>query len=243
MKRRSGDPYAGRDPREIPAYTTGEAAHYLRIPENTLRAWCFGRSSAATRGESRRIPPIIKVADPARHQLSFINLLEMHVLDAIRRRHQVELKRIRSAIRYLEDHFSSAHPLVDEVMETDGTDLFISKYGGLINVSQHGQLAMREMLRAHLERIDRDAHGLAIRLYPFTRKRDSDGGAPDPKLISIDPRFAFGRPVLAGSRIPTVEIAERYKAGDSIADLVADYGREPFEIEEAIRCELHVDAA
>lgn len=243
MKQPLRDPYGGRDPREIAAYTTVEAAHYLRIPENTLRAWCFGRSSASRHGNARRIPSVIKVADPARHLLSFVNLLEMHVLDAIRRRHQVELKRIRSAIRYLEDHFSLAHPLVDEAMETDGTDLFISNYGSLINASRHGQMAMREMLKAHLERIDRDQHGLAIRLYPFTRKRDLEGAAPDPKLVSIDPRLAFGRPVLSGSRIPTIEIAERYKAGDSIFDLAEDYGREPFEIEEAIRCELHVDAA
>jgi hypothetical protein len=29
------DPYQGRDPREIPAYSTFEAARYLRIPEST----------------------------------------------------------------------------------------------------------------------------------------------------------------------------------------------------------------
>jgi uncharacterized protein (DUF433 family) len=38
-------------------------------------------------------------------------------------------------------------------------------------------------------------------------------------------------------------IAERYKAGESIDALADDYGRSRLEIEEAIRCELEVQAA
>ncbi len=52
-----------------------------------------------------------------------------------------------------------------------------------------------------------------------------------------------GRPVLAGRGIPTIVIAQRYKAGESIDSLVEDYGCERAEIEEAIRCELHLEAA
>ena len=58
----------------------------------------------------------------------------------------------------------------------------------------------------------------------------------------IDPGVAFGRPVLAGTSIPTIAIAERFKAGESEAELALDYGREESEIEEAIRCELAVAA-
>ena len=32
--------------------------------------------------------------------------------------------------------------------------------------------------------------------------------------------------------------ADRYKAGESIADLADDYGEDPLNIEEAVRCEL-----
>ena len=34
------------------------------------------------------------------------------------------------------------------------------------------------------------------------------------------------------------ELARRYKAGESIADLAEDYGEDPLNIEEAVRCEL-----
>jgi uncharacterized protein (DUF433 family) len=43
--------------------------------------------------------------------------------------------------------------------------------------------------------------------------------------------------VLAGSRIPTTDVFERFKAGDSLDTLVAEYGRPTEEIQEAIRYE------
>ena len=59
----------------------------------------------------------------------------------------------------------------------------------------------------------------------------------------IDPHVSFGRPVITGTGILTAVIAERYKAGEAIAELAEDYGRESLEIEEAIRCELTSRAA
>jgi uncharacterized protein (DUF433 family) len=37
-------------------------------------------------------------------------------------------------------------------------------------------------------------------------------------------------------------VAERFKAGESLAELAADYGRDVTEIQEAIRCELDLAA-
>ncbi len=227
--------YGGRDPRKIPIYSTVEAAHYLRIPSNTIRSWVYGRDYE-TSGGARRAKPLVHPADP-RGILSFVNMLELHVLGAIRRQHQVDMKRVRTALEFLEKRFGSEHPLVDEVMDTDGKSLFVTKYGALINASQEGQGAMAEILDAHLKRIERDENGLAIRLFPFTRR-----GTDSPRIVSIDPMVAFGRPVLIGSRITTADVADRFKAGESPADLAHDYGRPQTEIEEAIRCELEAAA-
>ena len=57
----------------------------------------------------------------------------------------------------------------------------------------------------------------------------------------IDPFVAYGRPVIAGSRVTTADVADRFKAGESPEELSKDYDRTPEEIWEAIRCEL--DAA
>jgi uncharacterized protein (DUF433 family) len=146
-------------------------------------------------------------------------------------------------VSYLARQFPSKHPLADQDFETDGLDLFIKKFSQLINISQEGQLAMQEILQAHLHRIERDIKGIPVRLYPFTRKREFGDSELEPKAVVIDPQISFGRPVLAGTGIPTAVIAERYKAGESVDDLTKDYGRQRLEIEEAIRCELWTEAA
>jgi uncharacterized protein (DUF433 family) len=225
-------------PDEQPAYSLTEASRYLAIPPATLRSWVAGRKYPTDLGP-RFFKPIIQLPGDVRDGLSFVNLVEAHVLDAIRRHHHVPLSKIREAIEYLRKHFSSKHPLAAQRFETDGLDLFIEKFGQLINVTQSGQTALRELLRAHLHRVEHDSAGSAVRLYPFTRRRD----LREPKVVVIDPHVSYGRPVLVGTGIPTAIIAERYKAGESIDELAEDYGRERNEIEEAIRCELSLEAA
>ena len=53
----------------------------------------------------------------------------------------------------------------------------------------------------------------------------------------MNPAVSYGLPVIAGTGIPVSSIYERYRAGDSVADLARDFRLEISEIEEAIRCE------
>lgn len=167
------------------------------------------------------------------------------MLSAIRYQHAIPLPDVRRAVDYLVRQLGWRHPLAAGNFQTDGVSLFVERLGQLINISAPGQIAMREVLTAFLRRIDRDEHGLAIRLYPFSRRPAADAAALDlgPKLVAVDPRVAFGRPVLVGTGVTTSSIAERFDAGESIEALAADYGRPREEIEEAIRCELTRDAA
>ena len=128
--------------------------------------------------------------------------------------------------------------MISADLETDGLDLFIERYGHLVSISQAGQTVMRERMTAALHRIDRGPQGLPIKLYPFTRSTIDDA----PALIVIDPTLAAGRPVLKGTGLATGILAERYKAGESVAQLARDYERSKAEIEEAIRCELRTAA-
>ena len=226
------------DARELPNYRLPEAAHYLRVPLSTLRSWIFGQDYPVAEGR-RRSATIIKVPDLDPPRLSFINMVEAHVLSGIRYQHGVGLPAVRRAVLYLEQEYGSLHPLAEEDFQTDGVNLFVERLG-LLNVSAPGQYAMREILSALLRRVDRDAHGLAVRLYPFSRRPvvTAEGLEDSPRVIVIDPRLGFGRPVLAGTGITTLTIAERFDAGEGVEDLAADYGRSPSEIQEAIRCEM-----
>jgi len=176
--------------------------------------------------------------DPKLLSLSFVNLVEVHILDAIRREHNIALPKVRTALDYVQRHLDSEHPLADLKFETDGVNLFLARYGQLISVSQAGQLAMKEMLAAHLRRVEHDASGLAVQLYPFIRKRQPD----EPRIIVMDPYVSFGRPTITGTGIATCIVAERYKAGESIDELAGDYGCERDYVEEAVRCELTLAA-
>lgn len=241
-KRRSLEQlYTGPQILDVPLYSVFEASRYLQIPENTLRSWVSGRAYPLRAGGSRRSEPVVALADPENSRLSFNNLTEAHVLDALRRQYQVELPQIRRAVNYLREQFRTPHPLVHHQMLTDRKHVFVEAAGlkDVINASKHGQLAMRNVIGLHLERVEWDKDGFVARLYPFTRSRRTPAEeAQQPRLVTMDPRVEFGRPVLKSSAVPTAVIADRYKAGESIADLAEDYGEEPLNIEEAVRCEL-----
>ena len=151
--------------------------------------------------------------------------------------HNVSLRDLRAALAYVGKEFDSDHPLIENRFETDGIHLFVRKLGRLIDASSGGQAIFAEVLGEHLQRLE-FADERVVRLYPFTRPEDRG-----PKNIFIDPRFSFGRPVLAASRIPVDVIADRYKAGESVDELAEDYGCQRLEIEEAIRYELQAEAA
>jgi uncharacterized protein (DUF433 family) len=225
------------DPRELPAYGFAEAAHYLRIPQATLRSWVRGRHYPTESGK-KFFKPVIELPDPHLPSLSFVNLVEAHILDAIRREHNIPLPKVRTALNYVKHHLSVPHPLADQKFESDGVSLIVERFGQLIAVSEAGQLAMKEMLAAHLRRVERDTAGMAIQLYPFTRKRQPE----EPKIIVIDPTVSFGRPTIIGTGVATAIVAERYKAGESVDELADDYGCKRRDIEEAVRCELALAA-
>jgi uncharacterized protein (DUF433 family) len=69
-----------------------------------------------------------------------------------------------------------------------------------------------------------------VRLYPFLWAAASSEERP----IVIDPRIAFGRPVVLRKVISTFAIAERIDAGETVEDIAADYDLGPSEIEQAV---------
>ena len=220
------------DARFAPAYGVSEAARYLNIPPSTLRSWISGVRYHSDRSN---FEPVIIVPPSEIVQLSFVNLVEAHVLVALRRVHKVRLQDIRVALDTLEKQFpEQPHPLAFKSFATDGKYLFLKDLGQLINLSKRGQLEMEEVIDMYLHRIEYDTSGPVI-LYPFTR--DSVQEDDQPKAVLMNPYISFGRPVLAGRGVPTELVFERFNAGELIDTLAKDYGRERWEIEEAIRYE------
>jgi len=237
MTRRPADLYGGRDPRDVPVYSIRQAAHHLKLPQSTLRLWVAGSGYRETSTGQTRSPAVIKPAKKKPWILSFWNLIEAQVLVTIRRKHEVSMQKVRKALRLLTRDLEMKRPLISAEFETDGVNLFLEHYGHFINASQGEITEMSDDLRASLERVERDTVGLAATFYPWRRDpRES-------RDIKIDPTVAFGRPVVAGTSLPSSVLAERYLAGDTMDELAADYDLDRNAIENACRWQLGGEAA
>ena len=222
---------------EAPRYTASEAAHYLRVPVSTVRAWAFGQTYESKDG-TKHFRSVIELADREGKKLSFINLVELFVLAAIRRRHGVALKQVRRALDYLKRKFPRTHPLADNKIETDGIDLFVEKFGEYLAISKEGQLVIRELIAQRLRCVMRDENGNPLKLVLISRpsKFGTQG------VVVIDPRLGFGRPVIDGTGIRTEVIVDRFRAGEKIESIADDYSRPAADIEEIVRAEMPLAA-
>jgi uncharacterized protein (DUF433 family) len=247
------DLYRGRDPRELPLYGPRDAAACLNIPEKTILNWLAGHE---------KFRPVLTV-DSDQHQLSFYNLCEAFVLNELRRRSRYSLQSLRILIAELRAEYPELkYPLADldvqvvadrvdehdEVQSVSGKvyvkqpkrrprpELFTQTGASpLISISDRGRrLVLTDVLSAFLRRVDKTPLDGIVRLYPFITK---DHHPDAPKSIVLDARVAFGKPVIAGTGIPTAAVYQLFNAGDNIQDIADEYARDTSEIEAAIRYE------
>ena len=106
-------------------------------------------------------------------------------------------------------------------------ELFLQHYGELINLNRAGQLGIQAVLKGLLQRLQwKD--GDAVRFSPIVPSR------PESRAIMLDPRVAFGRPVLAKLGVSTEVLVDRINAGEEAAALAADYGATEDEVMDAL---------
>lgn len=196
-------------------------------------------------------------------RLSFFNLLEAFVLDELRRRSRFSLQELRRIIDELRAEYPqlryplaevdvsvAKEPPADEpgIVSESGIrfhrspkrrarpELFTQVTGEpLVNISGRGRnLVLTNVLRDFLKRVDKHPLEGIVRLFPFiTKDRNPDA----PKTIAVDPMVAFGKPVIAGTGIPTAAVYQLFNAGDDIREIAEEYDRDTSEIEAAIRYE------
>jgi uncharacterized protein (DUF433 family) len=220
------------DIREYPSYSIDEVAGYIGVPKTTLRAWMSGYKYK-TKSGIHKAPPIIQPADPKHNLLSFFNLTEAQVLASTRERN-INVSRVRRAIEYLRDKVGEDRPLLNCVFETYGQQIFVQQLAGRklkhpLNVSQYGQYGFRPILKKYLSRIERDASGLPILLYPM-----KVGMTEHRKVITIHPFISAGKPSIRKSGIMAEVIWHRKREGETARQLARDFKIPLGEIKAAI---------
>lgn len=187
-------------------YTTGEAASLLHENPRNVRRWAFGSPHAA-RGRSK---PLIRTELPVlegERALTFVELVELLYVRAF---HQlgVSWSAIREAARVAAHLFASPHPfalrqvyldpesvLYGAVTEPDGSE-------GLIQLRGHGQQAFPQLVKPYLDQIEFGVDDVAAKWWPMGK----EGG------VLVDPRIAFGAPVVAEAGIRAETLAKAYDA-------------------------------
>lgn len=211
---------------EAPNYSPMEAVRYFHVPSSTLSYW------------TEEPNQLVLLASDRPRMLSFKNLVELYVLEGLRKVHGVQTSRIRSAVNFLLSTEKSRHPLADYDIRTEGKNVVFYKNEKPLNASLWGQYEIEEIIGNYLRRVERDPHGVALRIFPYTKREQLERKEQPPRTIEINPAVCFGLPVLSNSRLTTGFLATRFRGGDSVPAIAKGYGRSVAEIKEAIEWEL-----
>lgn len=223
------DLYGGRDPREEPRYSFPDAARAIEVPASTLRSWVVGQTYDRKHDRAYFAPVLSRPSDDD-SRLSFTNLIEAHVLRALRTVHEVKLSGIREAVDIAEEQFGIQRLLISPDLRTSAGALFLDRYTHILELNEGQQLAMKSVLEQYLSRVRFDDARLPVEFRPFERSPRNRGK----DTLAISPFISFGRPVLRRSGVSTQAVVQRVEAGEALKSIMKDYGLREAEVEEAI---------
>lgn len=218
-------------------YSATAVAHHLGVPRSTVAAWA--------RGHGEHFRRVFKPAQESPLRLSFQNLIEVYVLEALRRGPRrdgegLRLPLVREALQNLKLlKGDEPHPLATNKFSHDGVRLYVEHLGQLVSLTDRNQVEIREVIERYLSRIEYDARGRATSLRPARLGRDDQ----DSEHVRITPLLAFGRPVVRGTAVPTGELANRRRAGDAPELLAREFDLSIDDVMAALRWELGQAAA
>lgn len=191
---------------DVPLYSISEAAMHLRMSDETLRRW-------VARGD---LIHSLAPETPRSARLPFIAMAEAQFYLQLRRDHlslQAITIGMAAARRVLGDRF-----LVRGALAHDGKDV-------LLNLPDHD--AASEWTRA------RDMQGglpgvierglTHITWGPDDRPQRVRLVAYEGADVVIDPRFAFGQPMIAERGVRTEDVLQMFLAGDSVHDVAEEF--------------------
>lgn len=224
----------------VPLYTVAEAARYVRVPESAYGTWAKGYDRVLDGGR-RHVhgEPVITALPAGRGRLTipFIGLAESMVLAAFRKA-GVSLQHIRQTIPALKQQVGLDHALASERLYTDGAAILYDfarrtplaedaaeELAGLTRVVD-GRRVFAEVVRDYLRRITYADDGWAAQLVLPSGDRE---------LLRIRPDQAGGRPLFVRGRARLEDAVSRWRAGDRIAEIAADFEVPAEDLEDALR--------
>lgn len=200
----------------LPSYRVVDAARYAKSHPATVASWHY-RGTPVLPGHQKG------------QALNYLELVEVAFV-AFFRNNGVSMQRIRDARDFCGQRINSERPFTEYAFKTEGMHMlldfdqynsdnpferFIVKSSApndrvVVAADMHGQLAWEVLMGNKFAEFDYE-YELALRWHP----------AGYSSLVVIDPRHAFGAPIVDG--LPTWVIKGRYLARESFDDLVDDF--------------------
>ena len=215
-------------------YSVPGAARLIGSRPNELRRWAFGYRrrgkpySPAIRSEIGKLG--------GEETLTFLNLVELLFIHELRRGGHSFLS-IRKAGQVLRKVFKTHHPFALRTCFADPAGIYalIEAETGddlLVELQGNAQLAMWPALQGYLKQLDFNVDELAERWHPQGRGRP----------VVVDPKVAFGAPVILGTATETAVIYEMYSSERSLEEIALWYDLELAQVREAIEFEERLAA-
>ena len=195
------------------------------MPKSTVQWWARppqGRGSLITcfpsQGREATVP--------------FIGFAEAFVLTSFRRA-GVPMQRIRPAVEVLTKEIGVEHALASKRLYTDGAEVLFdyanrkgeARVADLV-VLRTQQHQFTEVVSDYLQRIEYGGDGWADRVrLPLYGQAE----------VIVDPRVAFGLPMVVNGGARVEDLVDRFRAGDSVGNIAADFNVPPSEVEDVIR--------
>lgn len=164
--------------------------------------------------------------------MPFIGFAEAYVLSSFRRA-GVSLQRIRPAVEVLHQEIGVEHALASERLYTDGAEVLFDyaqetgdeDFTELV-VLRTKQRQFTEVVRGYLKRIRYGGDGWASSVKLPTYEHAE---------VVVDPKIAFGLPLVVRGGARVEDLVDRFQAGDSLEEIAADFGVPHDQVEDVIR--------
>lgn len=229
-------------------YSRGEAARLLKVTSSRLNRWIRGYTyklrNEADFFVQRHKTPVVRAALPTIDgvvALSFVELIELRVIKAFTDR-GLPLQRVRVAAERAIELFQTRHPFASKRVFTDGELVFAElgqatkpDFPDVIELTKgkHLQIHSGVLLEGYLDEVSFSQETLlADKWWPLSK------GFP----VVLDPRIAFGAPVIEGTatRTDVIAGAARAMSADAAANL---YQLQKKQVEAAVQFEDLLAAA
>jgi uncharacterized protein (DUF433 family) len=217
---------------DVPLFLVDEASKHLGLPASTLRSWT-GRQAGPAPLVHRLRPET-----PRSASLPFVGLVETHMLRGFREL-GLSAQGLRVSVARLREQFADEYALATRRLATDGVSLLVdmatSHEEPMWTRAIDGQAVIPTVIDRYLKFVTwtkRDR-------YPTRLKLETYEGAD----VIIDPRFAFGQPVLERQKIRVQDLLGAFWAGESPQTVAAEFGVNADEVEAVIRSATRPRAA